>query len=61
MRAEKFIAVLYVEPLREGMLVYSVAGIDIPEFIADRINLAINIDRRLTVFLNWLSDGFRSI
>jgi len=61
MGAEKFAAILYVEPLREGMLIYSVAGIDIPEFIASRINLAFNIDRRVTIFINWLSDGLRAI
>ena len=61
MRAERFAAILYVEPIAEGMLVYSVAGIAIPEFIANRINLAANIDRRISVFMNWLSDGFWSM
>ena len=61
MRAERFAAILYVEPVAEGMLVYSVAGIAIPEFIANRVNLAANIDRRITVFMNWLSTSFRSM
>jgi hypothetical protein len=61
MRAEKFASVLYVEPLVEGTLVYGMAGIDIPEFIATRINLSLQIDRRLTVLIDWLSDGLRSI
>jgi hypothetical protein len=61
MRAEKFSAILYVEPLTEGMLIYSIAGIDIPEFLAARINLGFQIDRRVTIFINWLRDGLRAI
>ena len=61
MRPERFAAILYVEPIAEGMLVYSVAGIAIPEFIANRTNLAANINRYVTVFMNWLNDGFRSM
>ena len=59
--AEKLGTVLYVEPLAEGMLVYGMAGIDIPDFIAQAVNLESNINRRLTVFINWLSDSFKSI
>jgi hypothetical protein len=61
MRAERFITTLYVEPIREGMLVYGVAGIDIPEFLVTRINFASQIDVRLAIFINWLRDGLRSI
>jgi hypothetical protein len=61
MRSEKFAMVLYVEPLVEGMLIYGVAGIDIPEFFVVRTNLAFNIDRRTTIFINWLSDGLKSM
>jgi hypothetical protein len=60
MGAEKFAAVLYLEPLREGMLVYGMAGIDIPEFLVSRINLAFQIDRRLSLLINWLRDGLVS-
>jgi hypothetical protein len=61
MRAEKFAAILYVEPIREGTLIYGVSGIDIPEFLVDRMNLTSQIDRRVTILINWLSDGLRSI
>lgn len=61
MRAEKFAAVLYIEPLAEGMLIYCMAGIDIPEFLLDRINLAYQIDRRLSIFISWLSDGLKEM
>ena len=61
MRAEKFATTLYVEPLEEGMLVYGMVGIDIPQFLVERINLGFNIDRRLNIFINWLRNGFNSI
>ena len=61
MRAERFSAILYVEPVAEGMLVYSVAGITVPDFIANRINIAANIDRRVTIFLNWLTEGLGAV
>ena len=59
MKAEKFAAAIYVEPVREGTLIYGMAGIDVPEFLLSKINLAFQIDRRLTIFINWLSDGLK--
>ena len=61
MSADKFTTILYVEPIREGMLVYGMVGIDIPDFVAGRINLPSNINRRLNIFISWLRDGFRAI
>jgi len=58
MGAEKFATNLYIEPLEEGMLVYGMVGIDIPEIFVAKMNMSSNINRRLTVFINWLSDGF---
>ena len=61
MRAEKFATILYVEPLKEGTLIYGVVGLDIPEFLIERIHLGPNINRRLNIFINWLRDGFRAV
>jgi len=61
MGAEKFAMVIYMEPIREGMLVYGLAGIDIPEFIAAKINLASNINRRVRIIINWISENLRGI
>ena len=61
MRAEQFTAILYVEPLAEGMLIYGVAGVTIPEFLLNRLNLAAQIDRRVTLFMMWLRDGLRAM
>jgi len=60
MKAERFSAVIYAEPIKEGILIYSVSGLYLPNFIAKRINLTPNMNRRITVLLNWIIDGLRS-
>jgi len=59
-REEKFSAILYVEPLAEGMLVYSVAGADASNFVAGLIDIPSAISKRLTVFIGWISDGLKA-
>jgi len=59
MRAERFSAIIYAEPVKEGILIYSVSGLYLPNFIAKRINLTPNMNRRITVLLNWITDGLR--
>jgi hypothetical protein len=61
MPEEKFQASLYLEPLDEGMLVYSVAGTDVSDFIANRIDIPSAISKRLAVFIGWVSDGIKAI
>ncbi|MDR2259200.1 MAG: hypothetical protein LBE14_08655, partial [Treponema sp.] len=36
-KEEKFIAQLYFEPITEGVLVYSIAGADVSDFVASKI------------------------
>ena len=60
MREEKFSAILYLEPLAEGMLVYSVAGADASDFVANRIDIPSAIEKRLAVFIAWVGDGIRA-
>jgi hypothetical protein len=59
MRAERFTTILYLEPIKEGVLIYCMSGFYLPGFIADRINLTPNINRRIEVFINWITDGLR--
>jgi hypothetical protein len=61
MKEEKFSAVLYMEPLTEGMLVYSVAGADASDFIASKIDIPSAISKRLAVFIGWISDGLKTM
>jgi len=57
MKEEKFSAILYMEPLLEGMLIYSVAGADTSNFIASKIDIPSAISKRLAVFIGWINDG----
>ena len=59
MKAEKFITIIYLEPVKEGVLIYSMTGFYLPGFIADRVNLTSNINRRIAIFINWITDGLR--
>jgi hypothetical protein len=61
MRAERYITTIYLEPVKEGILIYSVTGFYIPGFIADRVNLTPNINRRIEVFVKWITDGLRQL
>jgi len=59
MKAESFSAVIYLEPVKEGILVYSVSGFYIPGFIARRVNLTPSMNNRITVLVNWITEGLR--
>jgi hypothetical protein len=59
MKAESFSAIIYIEPVREGILIYSMSGIYIPGFIAHRVNLTPNMNNRITVLLSWITEGLR--
>jgi len=59
MGKERFSTIIYLEPVKEGVLIYSMAGIFLPDFIASRLNLPLNINNRITVFTNWIIEGLR--
>jgi hypothetical protein len=59
MKAESFSAIIYLEPVKEGILIYSMSGIYIPGFIAHRVNLTPNMNNRITVLLSWITEGLR--
>ena len=56
-REEKFTALLYFEPIAEGILLYSIAGADVSDFISNRIDLPSAIRKRLEVIISWVVDG----
>lgn len=60
MKEGKFSASLYLEPLSEGMLIYSMAGADSSDFISNRIDIPSAISKRLAVFIGWISDGLKA-
>jgi len=57
--AGKFIAQLYIEPISEGILIYSLAGADIADLFASRIDVDSAISKRLAVITGWAADGIR--
>jgi len=59
MGAERFSAIIYLEPVKEGVLIYSMAGVYLPGFIVNRLNLNSNINNRITVLMNWIIEGLR--
>jgi hypothetical protein len=59
MKAERFNTIIYLEPIKEGVLIYSITGFYLPGFIADRVNLTPNRNRRIEIFINWITDGLR--
>ena len=61
MREERFNAILYLEPLEEGMLIYSVAGAEASDFVANRIDIPSAVSKRLAVFIGWVSDGLNNL
>jgi len=60
MKAERFSANIYVEPVKEGVLIYSLSGLYLPGFIVSRMNLPTNMNYRITVLLNWIINGLRT-
>ena len=59
MKAERVSIILYLEPVEEGVLVYSMSGIYLPDFIMDRLNLTANISARISILLNWIAEGLK--
>jgi hypothetical protein len=59
MKTERFLTLIYLEPVTEGILIYSMSGLYIPSFVSSRINLPSNMNYRVTVLVNWIADGLR--
>jgi hypothetical protein len=58
-KEEKFIAQLYIEPVNEGVLMYSVASADVGDFFASKIDVPSAIQKRLAVIEQWMIDGIK--
>ncbi|MDR2951849.1 MAG: hypothetical protein LBU82_01255 [Treponema sp.] len=57
MKEERFTAQLYFEPIKEGVLIYSIAGADISDFFASKIDVPSAIAKRLAIIVSWASEG----
>ncbi|MDR2478949.1 MAG: hypothetical protein LBD48_06520 [Treponema sp.] len=56
-KEEKFTAQFYFEQVQEGILIYSIAGADVSDFVSSKIDMASAIGKRLAVILSWVTDG----
>jgi len=54
-----FIALLYLEPVKEGVLIYGFAGVNISDFFASKISVNSAIGKRLGVISSWAADGIQ--
>ena len=59
-RQEQFTAQLYFEQIQEGILLYSIAGADMSNFVSSMIDVPSAIAKRLAVITSWAEDGIRS-
>jgi hypothetical protein len=56
-KEEKFIVQLYFEVISEGILIYSLAGADVSDFVSSRIDMSSAINKRLAVIISWAAEG----
>jgi hypothetical protein len=56
-KEDKFNVQLYFEPIQEGILIYSIAGADVSDFVSSRIDMASAISKRLAVIIAWVAEG----
>jgi hypothetical protein len=59
MKENNFTALLYVEPVAEGLLVYSVSAAEVSDFVAGKIDIPSALKKRLDVIIDWMIDGIR--
>jgi hypothetical protein len=58
-REDKFIARLYIEPLQEGLLIYSIMGVEVSNFYMSTVDVPGVMRKRAQVIIDWLLDGLR--
>jgi hypothetical protein len=56
---DKFFARFYMEPLSEGVLLYSVSGADVSDFVAKQVDMPSAVTKRLRVITGWVIDGLK--
>ncbi|MDR0586046.1 MAG: hypothetical protein LBG26_02280 [Treponema sp.] len=57
MKENNFTALLYVEPVAEGLLIYSVSAAEVSDFVAGKIDIPSALKKRLDVIIGWMLDG----
>jgi len=57
MKAGRFIAEFYFEPIDSGTLIYCLSGATVSDFVSSRMNMPSAIQKRIAVILGWVIDG----
>jgi hypothetical protein len=58
-KTDNFFARFYMEPLAEGVLLYSVSGADVSDFVAKQVDMPSAVVKRLRVITGWVIDGLK--
>jgi hypothetical protein len=58
-KENNFSAQLYVEPVQEGVMIYSIAGTNVSDFVARYVDMNSAIKKRLDVLNVWIVDGVK--
>jgi len=56
-KEEKFTVQLYFEEISDGILIYSLAGADVSDFVSSKIDMPSAISKRLEVIISWAAEG----
>ena len=57
MKARTFSALIYIEPVEEGLALYCLAGAEVSDFVAKYVDIGSALNKRLDVFIAWMLDG----
>ncbi|GHV77112.1 hypothetical protein AGMMS49942_19330 [Spirochaetia bacterium] len=60
-KEKKFNAQFYVEPIAEGILVYSAAAAEVSKAVSNMVDIPSAIRKRIEVILGWLSDNISPV
>ena len=56
-REGRFVAQMYFEPIAEGILIYSLAGVDVSNLVMSQVHMPSAISNRLAVIIGWAAEG----
>jgi hypothetical protein len=48
---------MYIEPIKEGILLYAVTGVEVGDFAASKVDIPSAIQKRLNVIYSWIIEG----
>jgi hypothetical protein len=57
---EKFAVQLFFEPIKEGILIYGLAGTEVSDFVASQVDMPSAISKRISIIISWAKDGIKA-